>query len=281
VARRKKKNMLELKKAVIKEELVALTGDFISALALQQFLYWSERTYDTDKFLEEEKERDPSIKIDPTYGWIYKKMEELHEELMLYSLSVATVRRRVEVLVENGWVARRNNPKYKWDKTWQYRPDIVKIQTDLNKLGYPLSDYPLQLETSKLHGATSSQHHETALPEITTEITPDTSGEQPSTTAIKLPKCSPTLRPLLEEFARLMGYDQITGYRFKESYELPLTDLLEHGDVERVKRAITAAHAEAVRKGLTITTMKSLHLMAVKRMNDPVPNGSLYAGRYK
>lgn len=33
----------KLKRVVIKEELVILTGDHIAALALNQFLYWFER----------------------------------------------------------------------------------------------------------------------------------------------------------------------------------------------------------------------------------------------
>ena len=49
--------MKPLKRVVIKEELVALTGDFRPALILNQFIYWIERMYDTDKYILEEKER--------------------------------------------------------------------------------------------------------------------------------------------------------------------------------------------------------------------------------
>jgi hypothetical protein len=48
--------MRKLKRVVIKEELVALTGDIIEAIILNQFLYWSERVEDFDKFIMEEKE---------------------------------------------------------------------------------------------------------------------------------------------------------------------------------------------------------------------------------
>jgi len=168
----------KLKRVVIKEELVALTDDHIAALALCQFLYWSERRNDFDKFILEEKQRQPELNADLTHGWIYKSIEELHTELMLKSLSPSTLRRRVETLIERGWIDRRRNPQFKWDKTWQYRPNIFKIQRDLFELGYSLEGYPLQFDKSILQGGksnvqdeTSNLQGETALPEITSEIT--------------------------------------------------------------------------------------------------------------
>ena len=47
----------KLKRVVIKEELVVLTGDIFKAVILNQFLYWSERVKDFDKFISEEKVR--------------------------------------------------------------------------------------------------------------------------------------------------------------------------------------------------------------------------------
>ena len=47
--------MKPLKRVVIKEELVELTGDFRPALILNQFIYWIEKMYDTDKYILEEK----------------------------------------------------------------------------------------------------------------------------------------------------------------------------------------------------------------------------------
>ncbi len=46
-----------LRRVVIKEELVALTGDFMQALMLNQFLYWTRRIRDYDQLLEEEAAR--------------------------------------------------------------------------------------------------------------------------------------------------------------------------------------------------------------------------------
>ena len=43
--------MNKLKRVVIKQELVELTGDYRPALILNQFIYWTERMKDTDKYI--------------------------------------------------------------------------------------------------------------------------------------------------------------------------------------------------------------------------------------
>jgi DNA-binding transcriptional ArsR family regulator len=165
----------KLKRVVIKEELVALTGDYIKALILNQFIYWSERTGEFDQFITEERKRDPDAVIDLSYGWIYKKTDELIDELML-NISANTVRRHLIALEEMGYLSERRNPKYKWDRVLQYRPDIVKIQIDLHNLGYALADYPLTHANSTLKGRNptlkvQTLQNDVAIPETTTEIT--------------------------------------------------------------------------------------------------------------
>ena len=172
-------NPCELKKVVIKEELVALTGDWRSALVLNQLLYWSKRTKDADKFLEEERSRDPDMNVELTHGWIYKAASELAEELMI-GVAETSILRYMSILVEKGWVDRRRNPRHKWDRTWQYRPNILKIQTDLQALGYALADYPLMTHASLKSEDRSkllrdrNPDNTPALPEITPEITSQT-----------------------------------------------------------------------------------------------------------
>lgn len=140
--------MEKLKRVIIKEELVALTGNFVKAILLNQFIYWSERVKDFDKFIEEEKRRaekeGEEVNIEYSNGWIYKTSEELSEETMV-GLSPQTVRRYLKELIDNEWIYERNNPQYKWDRTKQYRVNIVKIQKDLRKLGYSLEGYPLNI----------------------------------------------------------------------------------------------------------------------------------------
>lgn len=136
--------MKRLKRVVIKEELVALTGDIIEAIILNQFLYWSERVEDFDKFIIEEKERAQANGIDLNFpltnGWIYKKISELKDETMLTD-SEKTIRRKVQSLVEKGFLQERQNPMYKWDKTLQYRVNLTYIAKKLHEIGYTLDGY--------------------------------------------------------------------------------------------------------------------------------------------
>ena len=138
--------MSKLLRVVIKEELVKLTGDFKGALILNQLIYWSERMKDTDKWINEENERalkgGIELGVEESNGWIYKKAEELAEETMI-GISPQTVRRTMKSLIERGFIQERRNPKYKWDKMMQYRVDLVKVQTELYKLGYSLEGYKL------------------------------------------------------------------------------------------------------------------------------------------
>ena len=145
--------MRRLKRAVIKEEFVALTGDYLSALILNQMIYWLEKMNDFDKFIQEEITRtenndsDEEINMPLTHGWVYKKSSELVDELMLSRdsksklMSEKTIRRHIEKLVEAGWLDKRKNIKYKWDRTYQYRVNLVKISEDLEKIGYSLQGY--------------------------------------------------------------------------------------------------------------------------------------------
>lgn len=151
-------NFQRLKRVVVKEEFKALTGDFIKAVILNQFIYWSERVQDFDSFIQEEKNRANQegieINMEPTNGWIYKKAEELSEETML-GLAANTMHRHVKALVDNGWLIERNNPAYKWDRTKQYRVNLIKIQNDLLELGYILQDYRVDIQTFKKENAKS------------------------------------------------------------------------------------------------------------------------------
>lgn len=159
--------MQKLKRAVIKEELYALTEDTLEAVILNQFIYWSERVHDFDKFIQEEKERvekfgdinTPPVQMELTHGWIYKKSSELKDEIMV-SDSVTTVRRAIKRLVDKGYLEERNNPHIKYDRTLQYRINLVKVQEDLHKLGYVLQGYKVDLkqiqnESSKMQGEES------------------------------------------------------------------------------------------------------------------------------
>lgn len=188
----------KLKRVVIKEEFVALTNNVTEAIILNQMIYWLERAKDFDMFIEQEKKRSKAngqnISIEKSAGWVYKTAEELSEETML-RISVQNMRLHIKKLIALGYLDERNNPKYKWDKTKQYRVNLIKIQEDLNKLGYKLEGYyfepsetnnapePAESSNSQIvNGVNKSEIHMNnsevqseqfvnAIPEITTEIT--------------------------------------------------------------------------------------------------------------
>lgn len=129
-----------LKVAVIREEFVALTGDPLIAVVLNQLLYWTQRVKDFDLLLEEEKFFKPECNVSPRHGWIYKTAYDLIQETML-QVSHPTMRKYLKLLIDRGWIDERVNPHDKWDKTTQYRLNLRQLQEDLANLGYSLPGF--------------------------------------------------------------------------------------------------------------------------------------------
>lgn len=185
----------KLKRAVIKEELVELTGKYQLAIVLNQMIYWSERSNDVDKYLEEEQERidkyalpdeDVDLKVienQKTHGWIYKSSDELVEDTM-FDVKPKTMRLYLKELVTNGWLDERRNPKLKMDRTMQYRVNIINLQRDLMKLGYYLEGYKAlnfakgenvrsmerSTDDARVENVHAKGENVQAIPEITTDI---------------------------------------------------------------------------------------------------------------
>lgn len=160
----------------LREEYAMLTGDMLAALVLQQMIYWSQRARDVDAYIIEERQRDPDVKIALTHGWIYKSMDDLAAELF-NTQSPKTVGRRLDMLVERGWLIRRQNPNHKWDHTYQYRVDLLKVSEDLADIGYALPDHTLrQTVHSKRQVVSLEPQTVSTIPETTTETTTDTTG---------------------------------------------------------------------------------------------------------
>ncbi len=131
-----------VKTAVIREPLVKLTGNYLLALVLNQFIYWTWRVRDADELLKEEiarREKAGEESPELCHGWIYKSARELSEELMI-GKSAQSMGRYIKKLMDKGWLARRNNPKskYRWDRRYQYRLDLGKLEKDLREIGYSI-----------------------------------------------------------------------------------------------------------------------------------------------
>ncbi|TDI91053.1 MAG: hypothetical protein E2O72_02750, partial [Candidatus Dadabacteria bacterium] len=152
----------ELKRILLKEEFVALTGDYIKAIMLAQLEYWQKRAKEFDKFVDEEKERltkeGVEINMTPSHGWIYKSAQELSSETML-GFSKSSIRSHLKELINMGYVLERQNPYHKWDRTMQYRLDLIKIKKDLNSLGYELQGWIMDV-TPYNHTSSKIEHRE-------------------------------------------------------------------------------------------------------------------------
>ena len=172
----------KLKRIVIKEEFVAITGNYIDAILLSQLLYWSERVRDFDLFIKQEQIEN---EIEPKYGWIYKSYLELSNETMI-GLSPSNVKKHLEKLIELGFISTRQN-KNKWDRRKEYKINLIAIQNELLKNGYALDGYALILPFSKTENGSSNiengvskienrnaQNRKTVT-EITTETTTNNS----------------------------------------------------------------------------------------------------------
>lgn len=184
-----------LKRAVIREEYVAITGDFQKAVILGQLIYWSERVSDFDAFIAAENARAKRHGMptsDATEGWLYKTAEELADETML-GLSASNMRRNIRALIDMGFISERSNPKYRWDRTKQYRVNLVEVVQALAGKGYTLEGYKTEAPFFKIENGTvqnrkcfsilenrssdlknQNAQNEKTIPEITTEITSET-----------------------------------------------------------------------------------------------------------
>jgi len=133
----------KLKIAVIREEYVAICGNYQLAIILNQMIYWSERIKNFDSFITEENARlktEDLPELTLYYGWFYKSAKELSEELMT-GWSERTIGRYIKELEKFGFITSRCNPIHKWDRTLQYRVNLNVIKKSLESQGYKLQGY--------------------------------------------------------------------------------------------------------------------------------------------
>jgi hypothetical protein len=106
----------KLKQSMIKEELIAITGNWILAIILNQFIQWTYALTD---------------------NWIQKSAKQINDTIM-FDFSDVTIRSYIKNLVNRGYLEERNNPECVNDRTKQYRVNMLKVIGDLSHLGYSL-----------------------------------------------------------------------------------------------------------------------------------------------
>jgi DNA-binding MarR family transcriptional regulator len=119
----------------IRKEYVLLTGNHISALLLNQFLYWTDKGIpnDLEYFLKEEIQYFGNACEDARtteHGWIYKSVRDLKEELML-DISQDTISKKIDILIDKGFLYREKNERY---HLYKYRVNLFAILSGLLNL---------------------------------------------------------------------------------------------------------------------------------------------------
>lgn len=137
----------KLKRVIIREEYVALTGDYKKAVLLHQLEYCQSQAYNLDRYLEEEEERLKQVGdnagVQHKNGWFQKAAKDLSAETFL-NISDSSILIHVQYFIDQGWLQERSNPKQKWDRKKQYRLDLVKLKEDLEAIGYQLEGWAIK-----------------------------------------------------------------------------------------------------------------------------------------
>jgi len=170
-----------------KDYLDMCEGDHCAAAILNVFEYWHGVKLANASQAEIENkiaaaEGSPLVEADL---WVWKSIPDLISDL-LGLFGETKVSKSLSYLCESGYLERRRNPKYSYDRTMQYRFNAEAIQAILRP--------PCRENTASmaLNNGLSSRENTAAIPEITTETT---SGEPlnaslegvPSSSALDVP----------------------------------------------------------------------------------------------
>lgn len=168
-----------------KHYLKLLDGNVCAAALLAVFEYWN------DVRLSQRKQERTKAKLDHEYVpdmglWVYKTIADLCEDIMgIYGESA--VGKAVTVLIESGFVERKDNEQNPFDRTKMYRLNLGKLQSKVDEWADQQSDedYDVGSESPARHlenKASTDCNQGVFLKEITPslEITPDITTPTPS-----------------------------------------------------------------------------------------------------
>jgi len=161
-----------MKKAVLREDMMAVTNDLTQAMVLGQMLYWTKTLDKLNDWLFEENKRLAESDLPQhsyNYGWIWKSAKEMREDLM-FAFSEDSIRRAFTALVNKGVFMKRNNPYVGYDRKLHYRIDLVFLRRLLKDSGFEMTDFilsPIPQEAASIpQGAESITQGAGAITEI-------------------------------------------------------------------------------------------------------------------
>ena len=118
-----------LKRILICEEHVAITGNFIDAAILNYMIECTDLAHDFDKIVSDATKHETlrsAAYPEKSNGWFRKSANEISEETML-GMSHSSIMKHVKKLVSLGFIEERSNPNSKLDKAKQYRVNTNNI----------------------------------------------------------------------------------------------------------------------------------------------------------
>lgn len=130
--------------SVVREELLALTGDLKDAIILDQMIHCQGMARFINDYIIEERQRltapDPFVNQPNQKGWFYKTADQLSIETQLH-LSKSNMRVRLLKLVEANLLHERTNPAKRWDKKLYYQVPVVYLDKRLQELDFRLQGW--------------------------------------------------------------------------------------------------------------------------------------------
>ena len=86
VVKQPRRLFVQMKKAVLREDLMAVTKDLTQSMVLSQMLYWTKTLDQVNQLIFEENKRlaeESQPQCEYNYGWIWKSAREMREDLMM------------------------------------------------------------------------------------------------------------------------------------------------------------------------------------------------------
>ena len=107
----------------IKEKLVRLTGDVVTAVILDLYMGWSYWSLWVG---------DPEIPVCATQGWVERPLSELKDDVKIPGISESAIQQRLEWLVLNGFLDARPGSA---PEICQYRANVYVVKRGLFAIG--------------------------------------------------------------------------------------------------------------------------------------------------
>lgn len=170
---------------VLRKDMKAICNNSIpAAIILSIMEHWTNVKMDEaeQKIIENEARAKEGMDLLEINLWVYKSYQNFVDD-SLGMLKDHEVRHGLKLLLENGFIEKRTNPKFKWDRTLQYRLCVEVINQAIGSLiatspsvagnGSTMNGHQINGEQTTDQRSASNG----AIPKVSSEITTETSLE--------------------------------------------------------------------------------------------------------